>query len=71
MSWYRRENDQVRHRSFLVCHTFFWYLCVVFLSEELRPEEWSEAVSSPNTLQGAVLFVVGAWTRHDRDPESD
>ena len=26
----------------------------------------------PATLQGAVLFVVvGAWTRHDRDPESD
>ena len=23
------------------------------------------------TLQGAEVFVVGAWARHDRDPESD
>ena len=57
---------------FLPCVSLsFWYLCVVFCSDVLHPGEGLEIVTSLDTLQGAALFVVGAWTRHDRDPESD
>ena len=42
-----------------------------FWSEEFHLVEGWEVGTSLVTLQGAVLFVVGAWTKHDRDPEYD
>ena len=68
LCWYQREHDQVQHHSFPVFLSSFLVLCVVW-SELLHIVEGLGSQPHLSRSQGAVMFGVGAWAGHDRDPE--
>ena len=64
------ENTIMFGTILSLCVSVFQYLCC-FGPKYSTPAKGLRIATSLVTLQGAVLCVLGAWTRHDRDPERD